>query len=128
MNNFNALSPALQALWTAVYERVLTVEPAAFAAYDTLSRDRAESEAWEAVRRANGGEKPCSTDDMIEGLAPIVARYDPKTWATVSVDVRAHWIEEAKRCLNGSDQNFTPEFRNTCALALAAWKAAKGER
>jgi hypothetical protein len=94
--------------------------------------DWAESHAWEAVRRANGGEMPeeASTsseptdEEMAEALAPIVAAHDRKAWERAPVLTREVWIRQAKDCLRGN-RGYTASFVDAAVGAVASWKAAR---
>lgn len=63
MKSILSLPPVLQAVWTAVYASVI-----ASPHNTSAKRSDAEEQAWEAVRRANGGEMP--SDDAESGWLP----------------------------------------------------------
>jgi hypothetical protein len=101
----------------------------------------AEQHAWEAVRRANGGEMPeeraesvvCgprepTDEEMVETLAPIVAasQYLPGVFGEMSEETQADDIRRARRALQnpatGDDADCDDE---AATFILAAWKAAR---
>lgn len=64
-----SLPPVLQAVWTAAYAASLQGQYSWIARPDALSMssvaecaNEADEHAWEAVRRANGGELPRTVD------------------------------------------------------------------
>lgn len=58
MSKFDSLSPAHQAVWTAVYAAAIGAARTRSSLVYDIERDAANEEALEAVRRANGGTMP----------------------------------------------------------------------
>jgi len=116
-----SLPPVLQELWSRVYASVIASPHNANA-----KRSDAEEQAWEAVRRANGGEMPGepaipeasapsepTDEEMVEALAPIVA--DACGWGA------SNRIERAKRMLRAP----VVEYHYIVDACVASWKAAR---
>ena len=94
MRSILSLPPVLQGVWRDVYAARCGVS-------GSISFDDAESCAWEAVRRANGGEMPevraelvvlgphePTDEEMIVALAPIAAKLCHALHASPDVQQR----------------------------------------
>lgn len=101
----------------------------------------AESAAWEAVRRANGGEMPeeqereeakrpadePTDEEMVEALAPIVAReYMGHHWEE-GEETRARAECDAHNVLRWN-RDSASHLGALGRFAIASWKAARAWR
>jgi hypothetical protein len=85
-----SLPPVLQKVWTAAYAAVVQGEHSVLANPETVSMPsdatigtRSETAAWEAVRRANGGEIPGEP-----------RRVDDKTWKRSAIREALLWFAD----------------------------------
>jgi hypothetical protein len=117
----------LQEVWSRVYAAVI-VSP-----HNTnAKRSDAEEQAWEAVRRANGGEMPqervesviCgprepTDEEMVEALAPIVAGNIWRDPDRDDVDLARQMLQ------NPSNKHFDSTHCAVASGAIDSWKAAR---
>lgn len=121
MKSILSLPPVLQEVWSRVYAAVIASSHNANA-----KRSDAEEQAWEAVRRANGGEMPeeraesvvCgphepTDEEMVEALAAIVA--DACGWQA------SDRIERAKQMLRAP----VVEYHYIVEACVASWKTSR---
>jgi hypothetical protein len=124
----------LQEVWSRVYAAVIA------SPHNTnAKRSDAEEQAWEAVRRANGGEMPqervesviCgprepTNEEMVEVLAPIVARERYEHFAKASARVQEEMIARTKCALMAQPADEEDPLATALGLlAVASWKAAR---
>jgi hypothetical protein len=117
----------LQEVWSRVYAAVIASPHNVNA-----KRSDAEEQAWEAVRRANGGEMPqervesviCgprepTNEEMVEVLAPIVAKSrHGEAWNRLDAYVQAAHINDIAAQLRTGDSTIA-------RITIASWKAAR---
>ena len=141
-----SLPPVLQELWSRVYAAGIEGELSRYSIDSETSPPSdesiamwAENHAWEAVRRANGGEMPeehereeatCAvaatrtpnepTDEgMVEALAPIVAEsVYGSGWANLCAE------DQDRRRLYATS-TLIERASSADRAALASWKAAR---
>lgn len=122
MKSVLSLPPVLQEVWSRTYAAVIASPHNVNA-----KRNEAEEQAWEAVRRANGGEMPeeASTSseptekEMVEVLAPIVAKSrHGEAWNRLDAYVQAAHINDIAAQLRTGDSTIA-------RIAIASWKAAR---
>lgn len=128
------LHPVLQTVWTAAYQAVIQGEHMVLADPDVDSlpviaelAGRAEQHAWEAVRRANGGEVPGpggnvdddpTRSDSLHKFAILVASAEyGDGWSDLALLSKKARVEAAKNML------VNPASSSIARVALACWKA-----
>lgn len=129
-----SLPPVLQGVWRDVYAATIAGFEASCESSTNLDVEAnySEERAWEAVRRANGGEMPeeraesvvlgprePTDEEMVEALAKIVANaVSPGTDPEVLDLARRSLIEEDVPDLDG-------DMLAASIAAFQAWKAAR---
>ena len=124
-----SLPPVLQGVWRDVYAATIAGFEASCESSTNLDVEAnySEERAWEAVRRANGGEMPeeASTsseptdEEMVEALAPIVAKSrHGEAWNRLDAYVQAAHINDIAAQLRTGDSTIA-------RIAIASWKAAR---
>jgi hypothetical protein len=120
-----SLPPVLQEVWSRVYAAVIASPHNVNA-----KRSDAEEQAWEAVRRANGGEMPeddiASGDDPTQGegslrkFAVLVASAEyGDGWEGLALLSKKARVDATSRLLEN------PASSSLARVALASWKAAQ---
>lgn len=125
MKSILSLPPALQTVWTAVYAAVI-----ASPHHVNAKRSEAEEQAWEAVRRANGGEMP--EDDVVPGDDPTQGEGSLRKFAVLvaSAEYGDGWEELAllskKARVDAMSRLLeNPASSSLARVAIASWKAAR---